>query len=121
MLFKDGKPYLIYGTMGGEGQPQTQAAIVTRVVDFGFSVTDAISAPRWLQGRTWGAATNDLKIEGRVTTTVIQELIKRGHLVKVVEDYTDQMGHAGAIFIELLSNRKYGAADPRGDGAAVGY
>ena len=121
MLFKDGKPYLVYGTMGGEGQPQTQAAIVSRIVDFGFGVQDAISAPRWLQGRTWGVATNELKIEGRVPQTVIQELIKRGHSIKVVEDYTDKMGHAGAILIDSITNIKYGGADPRGDGIAVGY
>ena len=53
MLFKDGKPYLVYGTMGGEGQPQTQAAIVTRIVDFGFGVQDAISAPRWSSSTLW--------------------------------------------------------------------
>lgn len=121
MLFQDGKPYLVYGTMGGEGQPQTQAALVTRIVDFGFSVQDAIEAPRWLQGRTWGASSNDLKIEGRVPPTVIKELIQRGHPVKVLDNYTDTMGHAGAILIEPATNIKFGGADPRGDGAAVGY
>jgi len=121
MLFQEGKPYLVYGTMGGEGQPQTQAAIATRIVDFGFNVEDAISAPRWLQGRTWGVATNELKIEGRVSQIVIQELISRGHSVRVVEDYTDVMGHAGAILIDPKTNMKYGASDPRSDGAAVGY
>lgn len=121
MLFKAGKPYLVYGTMGGEGQPQTQAALVTRIVDFGFSVQDAIEAPRWLNGRTWGAASNDLKIEGRVPKSVTEELIKRGHPVKVVDDYTDTMGHAGAILITPVTNVKFGGADPRGDGAAVGY
>lgn len=121
MLFKTGKPYLVYGTMGGEGQPQTQAALVTRIVDFGFSVQDAIEAPRWLQGRTWGAASNDLKIEGRVSKAVTEELVKRGHPVKMVDDYTDTMGHAGAILIDPKTNVKSGGADPRGDGAAVGY
>lgn len=121
MLFQNGKPYLVYGTMGGEGQPQTQAAIATRIVDFGFNVEDAISAPRWLQGRTWGVATNELKIEGRVSADIVRELSDRGHSVKVVEDYTDVMGHAGAILIDAETNIKYGAADPRSDGAAVGY
>jgi len=121
MLFKDGKPYLVYGTMGGEGQPQTQAAIVTRIIDFGFSVQDAIEAPRWLLGRTWGVSSNDLKIEGRVPQPVIQELLKRGQPVKVVSDYTDTMGHAGAILIDPVTNVKSGGADPRGDGMAVGY
>lgn len=68
MLFKDGKPYLLYGTMGGEGQPQTQAAVVTRIVDFGMSPQDAIIGPRWLYGRTWGASSNDLKLESQPTS-----------------------------------------------------
>nr|WP_235926980.1 gamma-glutamyltransferase [Gloeocapsopsis dulcis] len=121
MLFRAGKPYLIYGTMGGEGQPQTQAAIVTRIVDYGFSVQEAIAAPRWLHGRTWGASSNDLKIEGRVPENVTAELAKRGHPVNVVANYTDTMGHAGAILIDPETNVLHGGADPRGDGSAVGY
>lgn len=45
MLHRNGEPYLIYGAMGGEGQPQTHAAIVTRVIDFGYDVQQAIEAP----------------------------------------------------------------------------
>lgn len=121
MLMKNGRPYLVYGTMGGEGQPQTQAAIVTRVVDFGMSPQDAINAPRWLYGRTWGVASNDLKIEGRVPAAVIDELRGRGQPVKIVDDFTDTMGHAGAILIDPTTGTRYGAADPRGDGVAAGY
>lgn len=121
MLMKDGKPYLVYGTMGGEGQPQTQAAIVTRVVDFGLSPQAAINAPRWLYGRTWGVSSNDLKIESRVPTAVSEALKQRGHPVKVVEPFTDTMGHAGAILIDPASGVLQGASDPRGDGSAAGY
>lgn len=121
MLLKNGKPFLVYGTMGGEGQPQTQAAIVTRVVDFGMTPQEAITAPRWLHGRTWGAESNDVKLEGRIPSSVVQELIKRGHPVNVVEDYTDTMGHAGAILIHQETGLLQGAADPRSDGLAAGY
>jgi gamma-glutamyltranspeptidase/glutathione hydrolase len=121
MLLKDNKPYLVYGTMGGEGQPQTQAAIVTRVVDFGMYPQDAIAAPRWLNGRTWGAASNDLKMEGRIPEAVLLELKRRGHPVVKVDDYTDTMGHAGAILVDQKTGLKYGATDPRGDGLATGY
>ncbi len=48
--------------------------------------------------------------------TVTDELIKRGHPVKVVSDYTDTMGHAGAILINPVTNVKHGGADPRGTG-----
>jgi gamma-glutamyltranspeptidase/glutathione hydrolase len=121
MLLKGGKPYLVYGTMGGEGQPQTQAAIVTRVVDYGMTPQEAINAPRWLHGRTWGASSNDTKFEGRIPAEVTDELKKRGHPVKVVENYTDTMGHAGAILIDPTTKVRYGATDPRGDGVAAGY
>lgn len=121
MLFQDGKPLLVYGTMGGEGQPQTQAAIVTRVLDHGMSPQEAIDAPRWLYGRTWGKSSNDLKLEGRIPAEVAEELARRGHPVRRVEDYTDVMGHAGAIRIDPQTGVLQGGADPRGDGLACGY
>lgn len=120
MLLKDGRPCLVYGTMGGEGQPQTQAAIVTRVVDFGMTPQEAITAPRWLYGRTWGAASNDVKLEGRIPPAVVEELARRGHPVKVVENFTDTMGHAGAILVHE-NGVLQGATDPRGDGLAAGF
>ncbi len=121
MAFKDGRPYLVYGTMGGEGQPQTQAALVTRIVDFGMSVQEAIEAPRWLFGRTWGAESADVSVEGRIPKPVIEELKRRGHPVKVLADWTETMGHAQAILIDPVTGMKHGGADPRGDGIAVGY
>ena len=118
MLLKDGRPRLVYGSMGGEGQPQTLAALTTRIVDFGLAPQDAVNAPRWLLGRSWGAPDNDLKLEGRVPESVAEELRRRGQPVLMVEDYTEIMGHAGAILCDedgLLQ----GASDPRGDGQAV--
>lgn len=121
MLMKDEKPVLVYGTMGGEGQPQTQAALVTRIVDYNMSPQAAIEAPRWLYGRTWGASTNTLKIENRIDESIRKKLQQCGHEIEVLDDFTDIMGHAGAIFIDHKTNVKYGGADPRGDGVALGY
>ncbi|MGO4889609.1 gamma-glutamyltransferase [Anaerobacillus sp. MEB173] len=121
LLCNGGEPYLVYGTMGGEGQPQTQAALVTRIIDYQYDVQAAIEAPRWLYGRTWGASSNNLKLEGRIPAGVIAELQKKGHPVEVVADFTDVMGHAGAIKIDSNSKVKYSGADPRGDGAALGF
>jgi oxamate amidohydrolase len=121
MLFKEGKPFLVYGTMGGEGQPQIQAAVVTRIVDHHFSPQDAIEAPRGLYGRTWGAATNDLKLESRVPAEVATGLRRLGHVVEIVQPYTSIMGHAGAILIDPKTHIQYGASDPRSDGIAVCY
>lgn len=121
MLFKKEEPYLVYGTMGGEGQPQTQTALVTRIIDYDFPVQAAIEAPRWLYGRTWGASSNSLKLEGRINKEVVLNLQNRGHEVEVLDDFTDVMGHAGAIKMDEKTGVKFGGADPRGDGAALGF
>jgi len=120
MLTREGKPRLVFGTMGGEGQPQTQAALVSRIVDFGYDVQRAIEAPRWLFGRTWGAESHSLSLEGCVPDGVLTELEARGQHVSVGRDYDPTMGHAQAIRIHPDGVLE-GGADPRGDGAAIGY
>jgi oxamate amidohydrolase len=121
MLTRDGEPWLVYGTMGGEGQPQTHAAIVTRLVDFGYDVQQALEAPRWLMGRTWGAESQDLWLEGRITDQVARELELRGQPVLMLPEWDDNCGHAQAIRINRDSGLLEGGADPRGDGAASGW
>ncbi|WP_409329491.1 gamma-glutamyltransferase [Trujillonella humicola] len=120
VLRDDGSPYAVMGTMGGEGQPQTQAAMLTRMVDFGYDVQQAIEAPRWLMGRTWGAASQDLWLEGRWPDPVVHELERRGQPVKMLPAWDDNVGHAQAI---RFTDQGWleGGADPRGDGAALGF
>lgn len=120
MLTKNGEPKLTYGTMGGEGQPQTQAAVLSRIVDFGYDPQRAIEAPRWLFGRTWGETSRSLTVESRVPDGVVEELRARGHRVSIAREYDDVMGHAQAIKITDEGVLE-GGADPRGDGAAIGY
>ena len=121
MLLKDGRPWLVYGTMGGEGQPQTQAAIATRIVDFGMSPQEAVDAPRWGYGRTWGADSSSLRLESRIAGDVARELALRGHDVKTADAYDSAMGHAGAILAGQASGVMQGASDPRSDGLACGW
>ena len=118
MYLVDGRPRFVYGTMGGEGQPQTQAALVTRMVDRGLGPQAAIEAPRWLFGRTWGEPTRALRLESRFGPDVAARLAERGHPVEVVEPWSDLMGHAQVIAIDDDGLR--GGSDPRADGAAVG-
>ncbi|MBB6305830.1 gamma-glutamyltransferase [Xanthobacter tagetidis] len=123
LLYRDGAPELVYGTMGGEGQPQTQAALVVRIIDYGLSPQEAIEAPRWLQGRMLDLSQpgSQLNLEGRVADKVVRELRQLGHRVALTTDYSDLMGHAGAILIDRKTGVLHGGADPRGDGAAVGF
>jgi gamma-glutamyltranspeptidase/glutathione hydrolase len=118
MYLVDGRPRFAYGTMGGEGQPQTQAALVTRVIDRGLGPQAAVEAPRWLLGRTWGDATRALRLEDRLGASVADTLRARGHDVQIVEGWSDLMGHAQLI--RLDADGLAGGSDPRADGAAVG-
>jgi gamma-glutamyltranspeptidase/glutathione hydrolase len=81
MYLVDGRPRLAYGTMGGDGQPQTQAALVTNALDRGLGPQAAVEAPRWLLGRTWGDPTRALRLESRFAPGVIETLRARGHEV----------------------------------------
>ena len=119
MVTKDDKPFMIFGTMGGEGQPQTQCAILTRVVDFGYNIQQAIEAPRWLYGRMWGDFSTTFKLESRIPGSIRRILKDRGHIVEVAEEYSQTMGHAQGIIIDAENGFYSAGADPRGDGLAL--
>jgi len=113
--FDDGR-VMSFGTMGGEGQPQTQAMVFTRYARHGLSLQQAVTAPRWLLGRTWGDVTTTLKLENRFDPALVQALREAGHDVEVLgEAFSDTMGHAGAL-VRHPNGRIEGAADPRSDG-----
>jgi oxamate amidohydrolase len=117
MYLVGGHPRFVYGTMGGEGQPQTQAALVTRLVDRGLAPQPAVDAPRWLLGRTWGEETRALRLEERFGADVVASLRARGHDLLTVEPWSDLMGHAQVIALD--GGGLVGGSDPRADGAAL--
>lgn len=121
MICKDGKPYVLFGTQGGEGQPQTQLSIMTGLLDYGFTIQEAITAPRWVYGRTWGTDSDSLRLENRgpQSAAAAQELERWGHCVELVDSWDGMMGQAQGIVIDNNGLRS-GAADPRGDGSAIG-
>ena len=111
---------MVYGTMGGDGQPQTQAAVFTRAIVYGQSLQQAVTAPRWLLGRTWGQSSDSLKLEARFSSEVVQSLRQRGHQIEILHDFDEAMGHAGAI-IRHPQGRLEGASDPRSDGGVASF
>lgn len=111
---------MVYGSMGGDGQPQTQAALFTRYILQGVPLQESISRPRWLLGRTWGQSSDSLKLEGRFAPACIARLRELGHDVEVLADFSEAMGHAGAI-VRHPNGLLEGATDPRSNGAAAGY
>jgi len=116
---KDGR-VMAYGTMGGDGQPQSQAAVFTRHVIFRQPLDQALEAPRWLLGRTWGSPHTNLRIERRFEEGLIDRLMSAGHDVQVLDEaYSDTMGHAGAVVLHPDGTLE-GGHDPRADGGAAG-
>ncbi|MCH8467706.1 MAG: gamma-glutamyltransferase, partial [Roseinatronobacter sp.] len=116
---RDGR-ILAYGTMGGEGQPQTQAAVFSRYALYGQDLQQAVTAPRWLLGKTWGDATTSLKLESRFAPELVQALADAGHEIEMIAPYSDLAGHAGGVAL-WPDGRIEVAADPRADGAALGF
>lgn len=118
-VLKDGR-IVAYGTMGGDGQPQSQAAVFTRHVTFGQPLDKALDAPRWLLGRTWGSTHTNLRMESRFDEDLVDRLLSAGHDVAVLEEpYSDTMGHAGAVVLHADGTLE-GGHDPRADGGAAG-
>ncbi|SLM64283.1 MULTISPECIES: gamma-glutamyltransferase family protein [Dickeya] len=111
---------LVYGSMGGDGQPQTQAALFIRHVMQGVPLQQAVTAPRWLLGRTWGQTSDTLKLEDRFTPATIEALRTLGHDVELLTSFSETVGHAGAI-VRHANGMLEGASDPRSNGSAVGY
>jgi gamma-glutamyltranspeptidase/glutathione hydrolase len=118
-VLKDGR-IIAYGTMGGDGQPQTQAMVFSRYAMFGKALPEAIEAPRWLLGRTWGSPNTSLRLEGRFDGNLIDRLLSAGHDVEVMpESHSDTMGHAGAVVLHPDGTME-AAHDPRADPGAFG-
>jgi gamma-glutamyltranspeptidase/glutathione hydrolase len=118
-VLKDGR-VMAYGTMGGDGQPQTQAALFTRHVLYRVPLEQAVDRPRWLLGRTWGSEQTNLRMESRHDGGLIDRLLSAGHDVEVLDaPYSDTMGHAGAVVLHANGTLE-GVHDPRADGGAAG-
>ena len=118
-VLRDGR-IMAYGTMGGEGQPQSQAAFFTRHVMFGQPMDVALDRPRWLLGKTWGSSHTNLRMENRFDGGLIDRMMSAGHDIDVLgEGYSDTMGHAGAVTLYPDGSLE-GGHDPRADGGAAG-
>lgn len=111
---------MVYGTRGGDGQPQTQAAIFHRYVIQNVDLQTSVSAPRWLYGRTAGDRNDFLSLEGRFNEKTIEYLKDRGHKIVLLPKYSEFVGHAG-VLVRHPSGMMEGAFDPRSNGSAAGF
>jgi gamma-glutamyltranspeptidase/glutathione hydrolase len=114
------KCHLIYGTQGADGQPQTLAAILTRLIDYGLDPFEALSRPRFLLGRTFSDSRDSLKLKSDAGEHVFLELALRGHEMSRLDAQSPLAGHPGVIQIDEVQGTFRGAHDPRSDGRAMG-
>ena len=122
LAFRDGRLWQVLGCMGSDGQPQIHLQVYTALIDYGLDIQQAVEAPRWLAGRfSLGDPRDLLNMEGRFPPATIAELERRGHPVNRWEPWNERAGHAHGITIDPASGALVGGADPRSDGAAIGY
>ncbi len=124
-ITKDGKPWVSFGVMGGDFQPQGHSQIVMNLIDFGMNLQEAGDAPRW--DHTGGNATptggessgrGRVRIESGITYETIRGLMDRGHTVGYGR------GIYGGYQAIMWDNEKKvyrGASESRKDGQAAGY
>jgi gamma-glutamyltranspeptidase/glutathione hydrolase len=119
MMLRDGRPWVIHGSMGGEIQPQVFAQVVSAMVDGGVGPATAVAAPRWAaEVATHLGSPVRCVLESRYHPEVAAGLRARGHVVRVIEPWSSALGHAHAIEIGWDAGRMYlsAATDPRSEG-----
>lgn len=126
MVFKDGQLRLVMGTPGADTQVQTNAQVLTHVLDHGLNVQEAVEAPRW---RHQGAGTESevphgemdfLHLESRFDEDTRRGLQERGHNVQMLGPW-EARGSEVMIEVDPATGALMGGADPRRDGYAIGW
>lgn len=112
MVYRDGKPLLVFGVMGGEYQAMGHAYVLSNWIDFGMDIQQAIDAPRFLPLR------GTVAVEHGIPQTARDRLRQLGHNVV---DAELPWGGGQAIYIDPESGVLSGGSDPRKDGCALGY
>lgn len=117
-VFDDGR-VVAYGSQGGDGQPQFQAQVLSRLL-FGDGIAAALDKPRFVFGKTWGDANTAVRLEPRFDDSLVSALKRAGHEVEIASlPYSDTFGHAGAL-VRRPKGRIEAGHDPRSDGGAAG-
>lgn len=118
LALRNGRPHLLYGTQGADGQPQTLALLLSLLIDHRLDPAAALSRPRFLLGKTFSDGRDTLKLERNAGAAVFAGLAARGHVVSELEPLSPLGGQAGIIRIDE-DGMIEGAHDPRSDGGAI--
>jgi gamma-glutamyltranspeptidase/glutathione hydrolase len=127
MLFRDGRPWVVAGSMGGDAQPQIHVQLVSALVDGRVDVASGVGAPRWfLEPAEHPAPPVEVRAEPRFAPGVLERLEAMGHPVTRTEPFDSLLGHCHAI--ELVGGGPAteggalaAATDPRSAGLPAVY
>jgi len=123
-VMKDGKPFMSFGVMGGDLQPQGHVQILVNMIDFGLNVQEAGDAARFRHvgsddwTRKSSAGVGKLQLESGIGPDIRRELERRGH---DIEPGDGGFGGYQAIMRDPVTGAWWGASEMRKDGAAIGY
>jgi gamma-glutamyltranspeptidase len=121
LALRDGRPAVVFGTMGGDGQAQTHLQVYTALARFGLNIQAAIEMPRWLHGAAYNEPGEVLHVESRFPAETVAGLRALGHTVLEVKPWDIEMGYAQGIVIDAATGVLQGGADPRAESAAIGW
>lgn len=123
-ITKDGKPWVSFGVMGGDMQPQGHAQVVINMIDFGMNLQEAGDAPRIYHSGSsepTGQQMTDggsLMLESGFPYEAIRALMEKGHRIEwTVGPY----GGYQAIMWDEKNKVYFGASESRKDGQAAGW
>jgi gamma-glutamyltranspeptidase/glutathione hydrolase len=123
-VMKDGQPFLAFGLMGGDMQPQGHVQVLTNIIDFGMNVQEAGDAARWYHSGNAeptgepSTGIGSVEMETGFSPEVKATLEKRGYKVK---PGTGAFGGYQAIMFDAKNHVYWGATEMRKDGEAIGY
>ena len=121
---KDGQPFLAFGLMGGDMQPQGHVQVLTDIIDFGMNVQEAGDAARWHHGGSSevtgepSKGVGTVRMESGFDPAVKNELARRGY---TIEGGSGGFGGYQAIMWDAKNHVYWGASEMRKDGEAIGY
>ncbi len=123
-VMKDGAPFLAFGLMGGDMQPQGHVQVLTDIIDFGMNVQEAGDSARWhhfgnseVTGEP-STGVGTVEMESGFSPDVKAELERRGY--KIVPG-AGNFGGYQAIMWDAKNRVYWGASEMRKDGEAIGY
>jgi len=123
-ITKDGKPFLSFGVMGGDFQPQGHAQIVMNIIDFNMNIQEAGDAPRWDHAGSSSPTgepsdgRGEIRMESGIDVKTVRGLISKGHKVNFAKGI---FGGYQAIMWDDKNKVYRGASESRKDGQAVAY